>query len=95
MWRRSSCTPSSTTADVPVYAAQARATELAGPPPPYVSVMHCNPLRDEGVACALALLAEPGIGAVRRRPLDPPARRLPPGIRRSGAAAQSLGMGAC
>jgi acetyl esterase len=42
--------------DVPVYAAPARATELAGLPPAYVSVMHFDPLRDEGVAYALAML---------------------------------------
>jgi acetyl esterase/lipase len=45
------------TADVPIYAAPARATELAGLPPAYVSVMHFDPLRDEGVAYALAMLA--------------------------------------
>ena len=43
--------------DVPIYAAPARATELAGLPPAYVSVMHFDPLRDEGVAYALAMLA--------------------------------------
>ncbi len=43
--------------DVSVYAAPARATELAGLPPAYVSVMHFDPLRDEGVAYALAMLA--------------------------------------
>lgn len=42
--------------DVPVYAAPARATQLAGLPPAYVSVMHFDPLRDEGVAYALAML---------------------------------------
>jgi acetyl esterase/lipase len=44
-------------ADVPVYAAPARATDLAGLPPAYVSVMQFDPLRDEGVAYALAMLA--------------------------------------
>ncbi|MEB4210517.1 alpha/beta hydrolase [Mycobacterium sp. 94-17] len=43
--------------DVPIYAAPARATDLAGLPPAYVSVMHFDPLRDEGVAYALAMLA--------------------------------------
>ncbi|OBA58383.1 esterase [Mycobacterium sp. 1100029.7] len=43
--------------DVPIYAAPARATDLTGLPPAYVSVMHFDPLRDEGVAYALAMLA--------------------------------------
>jgi acetyl esterase/lipase len=42
--------------DVPIYAAPARATDLAGLPPAYISVMHFDPLRDEGIAYALALL---------------------------------------
>jgi acetyl esterase len=42
---------------VSVYAAPARATDLAGLPPAYVSVMHFDPLRDEGIAYGLALLA--------------------------------------
>jgi acetyl esterase/lipase len=45
------------TDDVSIYAAPARATDLAGLPPAYVSVMHFDPLRDEGVAYALAMLA--------------------------------------
>jgi acetyl esterase/lipase len=45
------------TADVSPYAAPARATDLAGLPPAYVSVMHFDPLRDEGIAYALAMLA--------------------------------------
>ncbi|GLE54101.1 alpha/beta hydrolase [Mycobacterium montefiorense] len=43
--------------DVSIYAAPSRATDLAGLPPAYVSVMHFDPLRDEGVAYALGLLA--------------------------------------
>jgi acetyl esterase/lipase len=42
--------------DVSIYAAPARATDLTGLPPAYVSVMHFDPLRDEGVAYALGLL---------------------------------------
>jgi acetyl esterase len=47
------------TADVPVYAAPARAAgeQLAGLPPAYISVMEFDPLRDEGIDYAHALLA--------------------------------------
>jgi acetyl esterase/lipase len=44
------------TDDVSIYAAPARATDLAGLPPAYVAVMHFDPLRDEGVAYALSML---------------------------------------
>ncbi|GAA4706616.1 alpha/beta hydrolase [Pseudonocardia yuanmonensis] len=45
------------TNEVSPYAAPARATDLAGLPPAYVSVMAFDPLRDEGIAYALALQA--------------------------------------
>ncbi|SHM22323.1 alpha/beta hydrolase [Cryptosporangium aurantiacum] len=45
------------TDDVSPYAAPARATDLSGLPPAYVSAMEFDPLRDESIAYALALLA--------------------------------------
>jgi acetyl esterase len=42
--------------DVPVYAAPARAADLSGLPPAYVSVYENDPLRDEGLAYASRLL---------------------------------------
>jgi acetyl esterase/lipase len=42
--------------DVPVYAAPARATDLTGLPPAYISAMEFDPLRDEDVLYALKLM---------------------------------------
>jgi acetyl esterase len=44
-------------ANVPVYAAPARADDLTELPAAYISVMEFDPLRDEGIAYARALLA--------------------------------------
>lgn len=46
--------------EVPAYAAPARATDLSGLPPAYVSTMEFDPLRDEGINYACRLL-EAGI----------------------------------
>jgi acetyl esterase len=42
--------------DVPPYAAPARADDLAGLPPAYISLYEHDPLRDEGLAYAARLL---------------------------------------
>lgn len=44
------------TGDVSPYAAPARATDLAGLPPAYISTMEFDPLRDEGILYAMRLL---------------------------------------
>lgn len=42
--------------DVPIYAAPARATDLSGLPPAHITAMEFDPLRDEDILYALALL---------------------------------------
>jgi len=46
--------------DVPAYAAPARATDLAGLPPAFITVCQFDPLRDEGIAYA-SRLAHAGV----------------------------------
>ncbi len=42
--------------EVPAYAAPARATDLSGLPPAYITVMQFDPLRDEGIEYARRLM---------------------------------------
>lgn len=42
--------------DTPIYAAPARADDLSGLPPAYITTMEFDPLRDEGVLYALKLM---------------------------------------
>ncbi len=49
------------TEDVPAYAAPARADDLSGLPPAYVSTMEFDPMRDEGIIYGLRML-EAGVG---------------------------------
>jgi acetyl esterase/lipase len=44
------------TADIPYHAAPARAEDLSGLPPAYVSVMEFDPLRDEGLDYAVRMI---------------------------------------
>ncbi|NNE73581.1 MAG: alpha/beta hydrolase [Acidimicrobiales bacterium] len=55
-WYLGAGNPARGSADVPAYAAPARATDFGDLPPAYVSVMEFDPLRDEGIIYAMRLL---------------------------------------
>ena len=54
------------TDDVPAYASPARAENLSGLPPAYVSVMEFDPLRDEGLDYAVRMIRAGGIQGAPR-----------------------------
>jgi acetyl esterase len=67
--------------DVPAYAAPARATDLTGLPPAFITVCQFDPLRDEGIAyasgsptqaCRSTCTCTPGLSTARRWPRVPP-----------------------
>ncbi|WP_232295183.1 alpha/beta hydrolase fold domain-containing protein [Parafrankia sp. EUN1f] len=74
------------TADVPAYAAPARATDLRGLPPAYVSVLEGDRRRDDGVAYAAALRAAGVPVRLRHQPAAAAATSGPAPMPTSAAA---------